>query len=80
MDINAIKEALGLPPEATEEQVMTAIKAGAQAIEELATERTKAEAAEAEKGQAEEERDEANARGWSSSRPTRHSMRRCRRR
>ena len=61
MDINAIKEALGLPPEATEEQVMTAIKAGAQAIEELATERTKAEAAEAEKGQAEEERDEAKA-------------------
>ena len=61
MDINAIKEALGLPPEATEEQVMTAIKAGAQAIEELATERTKAEAAEAEKGQAENERDEAKA-------------------
>ena len=61
MDINAIKEALGLPPEATDEQVMTAIKAGAQAIEELATERTKAEAAEAEKGQAENERDEAKA-------------------
>jgi len=61
MDIEAIKEALGLPPEATEDQVMTAIKAGAQAVEELATERTKAEAAEAEKGQAENERDEAKA-------------------
>ena len=61
MDIEAIKKALGLPPEATEEQVMTAIKAGAQAVEELATERTKAEAAEAEKGQAEKDRDEAKA-------------------
>ena len=46
MDIEAIKKMLGLPPEATEDQVMTAIKAGAQAVEELATERTKAEASE----------------------------------
>ena len=61
MDIEAIKAALGLPPEATEEQVMAAIKAGAQAAEQLATERTKAEAAEAEKGQAEKDRDEAKA-------------------
>lgn len=61
MDIEAIKKALGLPPEATEEQVMAAIEAGAKAVEELATERTKAEAAEAEKGQAENERDEAKA-------------------
>ena len=61
MDIEAIKKALGLPPEATEEQVMTAIKAGAQAVEELATERTKAEAAEAEKAQAVTEKDEAKA-------------------
>ena len=59
MDIESIKKLLGLPPEATEEQVMTAIKAGAQAVEDLATERTKAEAAEAEKGQAEQERDAA---------------------
>ena len=52
---------LGLDENATDEQIMTAIKAGAQAVEELATERTKAEAAEAEKGQAETERDEAKA-------------------
>lgn len=52
MDIEAIKKMLGLPPEATEDQVMTAIKAGAQAVEELATERTKAEAAEADKAAA----------------------------
>ena len=50
---------LGLGEDATDEQIMTAIKAGAQAVEELATERTKAEAAEAEKGQAEKERDDA---------------------
>lgn len=55
MDIEAIKKALGLPPEATEEQVMTAIKAGAQAVEELAAERTKAEAADADKAKAEGE-------------------------
>ena len=52
---------LGLGEDATDEQIMTAIKAGAQAVEELATERTKAEAAEAEKGQAEKDRDEAKA-------------------
>ena len=50
---------LGLGEDATDEQIMTAIKAGAQAVEELATERTKAEAAEAEKAQAEKEKDEA---------------------
>ena len=61
MDIEAIKKMLGLPPEATDDQVMTAIKAGAQAVEELATERTKAEAAEAEKAQATQEKDEAKA-------------------
>ena len=55
MDIEAIKKALGLPPEATEEQVMTAIKAGAQAVEDLAAERTKAEAADADKAKAEGE-------------------------
>lgn len=55
MDIEAIKKMLGLPPEATDDQVMTAIKAGAQAVEELATERTKAEAADADKAKAEGE-------------------------
>ena len=59
MDIEAIKKMLGLPPEATEDQVMTAIKAGAQAVEEIATERTKAEAAEADKGKVEVELDNA---------------------
>lgn len=39
---------LGLGEDATDEQIMTAIKAGAQAVEELATERTKAEAANEE--------------------------------
>lgn len=39
---------LGLPPEATDDQIRTALKAGAQAIEEIAGERTKAEAAEAD--------------------------------
>lgn len=59
MDIEAIKKMLGLPPEATEDQVMTAIKAGAQAVEEIATERTKAETAEADKGKVEVELDNA---------------------
>ena len=52
---------LGLDENATDEQIMTAIKAGALAVEELATERTKAEAAEAEKAQATQEKDEAKA-------------------
>ena len=39
---------LGLPPEATDDQIRTALKAGAQAIEEIAGERTKAEAAAAD--------------------------------
>ena len=52
---------LGLGEDATDEDILTAIKAGAQAVEELATERTKAEAAEAEKAQAETEKEEAKA-------------------
>ncbi len=43
---------LGLQPDATDDEIMTAIKAGAQALEEIATERTKAEAAEADKAAA----------------------------
>lgn len=61
MDIESIKKALGLPPEATEEQIIAAIEAGVKAVEELATARTKAEAAEAEKAQAETEKEEAKA-------------------
>lgn len=59
MDIEAIKKMLGLPTEATDDQIMTAIKAGAQAVEELATERTKAAAAEADKGKIEVDLDNA---------------------
>lgn len=61
MNKEEIVKILGLDPSATDEQIVTAIKAGAQAVEELATERTKAEAAEAEKAQAEKEKDEAKA-------------------
>ena len=61
MNREEIVEILGLGEDATDEQIMTAIKAGAQAVEELATERTKAEAAEAEKAQATKEKDEAKA-------------------
>lgn len=39
---------LGLPPDATDDQIRTALKAGAQAIEEIAGERAKAEAATAD--------------------------------
>lgn len=55
MTIEVEPEMLGLPPEATEDQVKTAIKAGAQAVEDLAAERTKAEAADADKAKAEGE-------------------------
>lgn len=53
MTIEVKPEMLGLPPEATEDQVKTAIKAGAQAVEDIAAERTKAEAADADKAKAE---------------------------
>ena len=46
---------LGLGEDASDDQIRTAIKAGAQAVEELATERTKAEKAEAAKAQADED-------------------------
>ena len=50
--MNITKEELckifGLPPDATDDQIRTALKAGAQAIEEIAGERTKAEAAAAD--------------------------------
>ena len=59
MDIEAIKKILGLPPEATEDQVLTAIKAGAQAVEDIAAERAKAEAAGTDAANACTERDEA---------------------
>ena len=37
---------LGLQPDATDDEIMTAIKAGAQALEDVAAERTKSEVAE----------------------------------
>lgn len=43
----------GLPEDATDEQVAEAVKAGAQAIEEIAGERDKTEAAETAKAEAE---------------------------
>lgn len=50
--MNITKEELckiiGLPPDATDDQIRTALKAGAQAIEEIAGEREKAEAATAD--------------------------------
>lgn len=61
MNREEIIKIYGLPEDASDEDVANAVKAGAQAIEEIATERTKAEAAEAEKGQAEKDRDEAKA-------------------
>lgn len=56
MDIEEIKKALGLPPEATDEDVLTAIKAGAQAIDELAEARAREEAGEARHDLEEERR------------------------
>ena len=53
MNREEIVEILGLGEDATDEQIMTAIKAGAQAVEELAAERAKAEK-EAEDKEAEE--------------------------
>ena len=56
MNIDEIKKALGLPPEATDEDVLTAIKAGAQAIDELAEARAREEAGEARHDLEEERR------------------------
>lgn len=46
MDKNEIIKIFGLPEDATDEQVADAVKAGAQAIEQIAAEREKAAAAE----------------------------------
>ena len=59
MDREKLIQMLGLPPEATDEQILAAVEAAKKAVEELATERTKAEAAEAEKSAAVKEKDEA---------------------
>lgn len=61
MDIETIKKILGLPPEATEDDVMTAIKAGAQAIDDLAAERARADKADGETEYAKAEAETAKA-------------------
>ena len=61
MDIEAIKKILGLPPEATEEDVMTAIKAGAQAVDDLAAERARAESSEADAKSAKDDKEKVEA-------------------
>lgn len=48
MNREEIIKIYGLPEDASDEDVANAVKAGAQAIEEIATERTKAESAEAD--------------------------------
>ena len=59
MNIEELKKVLGLPPEATDEDVLTAVKAGAQAIEELAEARARAESSEAEATEAKDGAEEA---------------------
>ena len=61
MDPNILREKLGLPPEATDEQVFEAIEAGRKAKAEKAAAEQKAEAADADKAKA--EGDLANACG-----------------
>ena len=61
MDPNILKEKLGLPPEATDEQIFEAIEAGRKAKAEKAAAEQKAAAAEADKTKA--EGDLANACG-----------------
>lgn len=61
MNIEELKKILGLPPEATEEDVLTAIKAGVQAVDDLAAERARAEASEDDAKAARGERETAEA-------------------
>lgn len=59
MDKNEIIKIFGLPENATDEQVADAVKAGAQAITEIAGERDKTEAAETAKAEAESDKEKA---------------------
>ena len=59
MEKNEIIKIFGLPEDATDEQVADAVKAGAQAIEQIAGEREKTEAAETAKAEAETAKTEA---------------------
>jgi len=59
MDIKKIIQILGLPEDASEDDVRTALKAGAQAIDDLAAERARAEASEDDAKAAKGEKEQA---------------------
>ena len=61
MDIKEIIQILGLPEDASEDDVRTALKAAAQAIDDLAAERARAEASEDDAKAAKGEADTAKA-------------------
>lgn len=61
MDIKEIIQILGLPEDASEDDVRTALKAGAQAIDDLAAERARAEASEDDAKAAKGEKETAEA-------------------
>lgn len=61
MDIKEIIQILGLPEGASEDDVRTAMKAGAQAIDDLAAERARAEASEDDAKAAKGEKETAEA-------------------
>ena len=61
MDIKEIIQILGLPEGASEDDVRTALKAGAQAIDDLAAERARAEASEDDAKAAKGEKETAEA-------------------
>ena len=57
MDIKEIIQIFGLAEDATEEDVRTALKAGAQAIDDLAAERARAESSEADAKSAKDDKE-----------------------
>lgn len=57
MDIKEIIQIFGLPEDASEEDVRTALKAGAQAIGDLAAERARAESSEADAKSAKDDKE-----------------------
>ena len=61
MDIKEIIKIFGLAYDASEEDVRTALKAGAQAIDDLAAERTRAESSEADAKSAQDDKEKVEA-------------------
>ena len=61
MDIKEIIQIYGLAEDATEEDVRTALKAGAQAIDDLAAERARAESSEADAKSAKDDKEKVEA-------------------